>query len=125
MYNTIKLVGIDQFRKKLIDAVNTATDARTGQDLAERIADHLIANGITFATDNNVGSKWIPVTEQLPKYFGTFLVAIEEVHGEKRISVDAADFDPFEKKWATFGYFCAGFTITHWMPLPEPPKEGE
>lgn len=45
MDNTVKGVEIDQFRKKLIDAVNNAIDARTGQDLAERIADHFIANG--------------------------------------------------------------------------------
>lgn len=30
------------------------------------IADHLIANGVTLAEDNNVLSKWIPVTERLP-----------------------------------------------------------
>ena len=69
--------------------------------------------------------QWIPVTERLPDKYGTFLVAIDEVHGENRISVDAADFDPFEKKWSTFGYFCAGYKVTHWMPLPEPPKEVE
>ena len=69
--------------------------------------------------------RWIPVSERLPEYFGTFLVAIDEVHGENRVSVDAADFDPYEKSWKTFGYFCAGFKITHWMPLPEPPKEEE
>ena len=66
--------------------------------------------------------KWIPVTERLPEYFGTFLVAIDEVHGEKRISVDAADFDPERKSWTTWNYFCAGYKVTHWMPLPEPPK---
>ena len=69
--------------------------------------------------------KWIPVTERLPDSFGTFLVAIDEVHGENRVSVDAADFDPFEKRWSTFNYFCAGYEVTHWMPLPEPPKEVE
>lgn len=68
---------------------------------------------------------WIPVSERLPEYFGTFLVAIDEVHGENRVSVDAADFDPYEKSWKTFGYFCAGFKVTHWMPMPEPPKAGE
>lgn len=66
--------------------------------------------------------KWIPVSERLPEHFGTFLVAIDEVHGEKRISVDAADFDPERKSWTTWNYFCAGYKVTHWMPLPEPPK---
>lgn len=67
--------------------------------------------------------QWIPVTERLPGHFGTFLVAIDEAHGENRTSVDAADFDPLEKRWSTFNYFCAGYRITHWMPLPEPPNE--
>lgn len=66
--------------------------------------------------------EWIPVSERLPEHFGTFLVAIDEGHGENRVSVDAADFDPYEKAWKTFNYFYAGFKITHWMPLPEPPK---
>lgn len=48
MDNTSKLVDFDQFREKLIEMVNNARDARTGQDLAERIADHLIANGVTI-----------------------------------------------------------------------------
>ena len=102
------------------------------------IADHLIANGVTILTETkcntiNVklpkeivvhpyGGKWIPVSERLPEHFGTFLVAIDEVHGENRVSVDSADFDPYEKSWKTFNYFCAGFKITHWMPLPEPPN---
>ena len=65
---------------------------------------------------------WISVNERLPDGFGTFLVAIDEVHGENRISVDAADFDPFEKRWLTFNYFCTGSKVTQWMPLPKPPK---
>lgn len=32
----------------------------------QNTANHLIANGVTFETDNNVGSKWIPVTDRLP-----------------------------------------------------------
>ena len=34
-------------RKKLIELVNAAIDSRTGQELGERIADHLISNGVT------------------------------------------------------------------------------
>lgn len=48
MDNTSKLVEIDHVKEKLIVLVNAARDARTGQDLAERIADHLITNGVTI-----------------------------------------------------------------------------
>lgn len=100
-------------REKLIQIID---NSRTYVADKESLTDHLIANGVTF-------QKWIPVSERLPNYFGTFLVAIDEVHGEKRVSVDAADFDPFAKKWTTCNYFCAGFKITHWMPLPNPPEK--
>ena len=100
------------------------------------LADHLIAHGVTlqdhdyhWATETAYKNgyeagkpKWIPVSERLPEHFGTFLAAIDEVHGEKRISADAADFDPERKRWETWNYFCAGYKVTHWMPLPEPPK---
>ena len=50
-------------REKLIELVNDVINylpwgqisTRTGQD----IADHLIANGVTFATDKNVGDNQI------------------------------------------------------------------
>jgi hypothetical protein len=48
MDNASKLVDFDQFRKQLIDAINIAVDARTGETLAARIADHLIENGVTI-----------------------------------------------------------------------------
>jgi hypothetical protein len=106
-------------REKLIELLK-----ESGVAFPISTANFLVANGVTFAKDNDVPNKWIPVAERLPEGFGTYLVAIDEVHGENRVSVDAADFDPFEKRWSTFGYFCAGYKVTHWMPLPEPPKEG-
>ena len=102
-------------REKLIEILRKPIFPHELVDPIEAVADYLLDNGVTI-------HKWIPVSERLPDHFGTFLVAIDEVHGENRVSVDAADFDLSEKRWSTFGYFCAGFKITHWMPLPEPPK---
>ena len=82
------------------------------------IADHIIANGVTFATDNNVGGKWIPLTERLP---------------EDNVRVIA--YRPMEADVSAYKYCVMwGWSvkasmrhvgIAHWMPLPEPPKEGE
>ena len=85
----------------------------------EDVADHLIANGVTFATDNNVGGKWIPVTERLPERGVEVLVCDTR---EDYVSIwehmgDGLWFGN-EVIWATED-------ITHWMPLPEPPKEVE
>lgn len=44
-------------REKLIEIVREIRKTTTAWHTAEDIADKLIANGITIATDNNVGSK--------------------------------------------------------------------
>ena len=79
-------------REKLIEllcqAHNLATDASAfgfgdisyAQQL-EMEADHLIANGVTFAEDNNVPSKWISVKDRLPESGVHVLVACE-MHGQ-------------------------------------------
>lgn len=77
-----------------------------------------------FATDNIVGHKWIPTAERLPDTFGVFIVAIREPCKE-RVGKDCADFDPFDKTWLPSMCWDNGHEITHWMPLPEPPKEVE
>ena len=57
-------------RKKLIELLKDSFEeqySKRGLLTAPHTADLLIANGVTIATDNNVGSKWIPVTERLPQ----------------------------------------------------------
>lgn len=78
------------------------------------LVDHLIANGVTL-TDNNVGCKWIPVTEQEePTENGTYLCH-GYWFGSRRKQTETADF---------FGEWniTNNFILTHWMPLPKPPK---
>ena len=93
------------------------------------LADHLIANGVTVAENNNVPTKWIPVSKRLPKndyekpwterkhylvftFFGRMMVA---------------RFGSKEYLWWVDGHDCVisdrNFgSVTHWMPLPKPPK---
>ena len=66
--------------------------------------------------------KWIPVTERLPNENedvlcsrGNHIGALMDVYAYKG-----------DNKWEdTYGYWSYGHVegITHWMPLPEPPKE--
>ena len=79
-------------------------------------ADHLLSNGVTFATDNNVGGKWIPVTERLPEQYES--VVAWTMYGE----MGEVEHDGSHFLWAYDNDFAA---VTHWMPFPEPPKEGE
>ena len=103
----------------------------------EYTADHLIANGVTFATDNNVSGKWIPVTERLPEKDGKYLVfersGSRTVTSVLRFAKDARKVDryDFRGRWknawyeydSEWGHYTVD-SVTHWMPLPEPP-EGE
>ena len=129
-------------REKLIDLVRDAikwhpTIARVvGETDTKRIADHLIANGVTFATDNNVGSKWIPVLERLPEKDGRYATVCNFGNGVTSrgflsFAKDGKKVDynltgkknvwyEFDREWG----FVSIDSVTHWMPLPEPPKEG-
>jgi beta-xylosidase len=61
--------------------------------------------------------RWIPVTERLP-YESVF------VHG-KGGELVVAQYSHKHKWWEDDeGYYCDTNYVTHWMPLPEPPKEG-
>ena len=69
------------------------------------VADHLIANGVTV-------QKWIPVTERLPEDDRQVLACTK--HGR----AFSAHYDHKWKRWQV----SHSVKITHWMPLPEPPK---
>lgn len=106
-------------REKLIALIIDAkrTDPETGS-FTEWLADFLLANGVTFATDKNVGHKWIPVSEPPEEYrdeYGElipFLVCVDETEYPFRAMYDG-------KKWGD-GLF--EIPVKWYMPLPEPPK---
>ena len=96
--------------------------------LKSSIADLLIASGVTF-------QKWIPVTERLPDIGGCYLVVVKykyDFEKEYNYDTDVATFHfGYESKyidgqWNTYVDWDEGqqyLHVTHWMPLPEPPKE--
>lgn len=49
------------------DAAVSWLDSASYADQLNVEADYLISHGLTFAEDNNVPRKWIPVSERLPK----------------------------------------------------------
>ena len=71
--------------------------------------------------------KWIPVTERLPEEEGWYLVYTTPNREHK--SINKAMFckgyawGNFEPYWRGAGGHWAN--VTHWMPLPTPPKENE
>ena len=107
-------------REKLIDIVEAYADF-LDWDTKEDIVDAIMEK--CFATDNNVGHKWIPVTERLPKPFTPVLVYRKSfgtlppyIKVDKMIlwNDDTQVWTDEIETWKT--------VVTHWMPLPEPPK---
>ena len=82
-------------------------------------ADHLLANGVTV-------QQWIPVTERLPEPYVRVLALRQKFD-------DGGRFQKVEHIIPVYGGEFAWFMdmsswkskVTHWMPLPEPPKDGE
>lgn len=79
-----------------------------------RLADHLISNGITV-------QKWIPVSEPPKEYRDEYGELIPFLVCEKTTEY------PFRGLYdgKTWGDGLISIYPTHWMPLPEPPKECE
>lgn len=77
--------------------------------------------------------RWIPVTEQLPEddlpknsmvKQIKVLTALKSSNGSRTVRSQMR----YRMTWYTsapWAWKCSGSEITHWMPLPEPPKEEE
>ena len=82
-----------------------------------KIADHLIANGVTI-------QRWIPVSERLPKDNERVLVYHDD--GVMRFGINKDGFaDVVSSLYLRNNHRTCFSKVTHWMPLPQPPKEGE
>ena len=68
-------------------------------------ADYLLANDVTF-------QKWIPVSERLPEQGQEVIVASYRMI--KPVVFTTIFWNKEHDNW---------YGITHWMPLPKPPKE--
>lgn len=70
------------------------------------IATHLIENGV-------IVPQWISVEDRLPDNEERVLVAVDSDKSYTKIDTDRMVY----RQWVRWG-----MSVTHWMPLPEPPK---
>ena len=101
----------------------------------------MIDEAPTVAEDTNVPGKWISVKDRLPeekesmfakfhatekwcramwlKESETVLVGVAFPDGGQKVTVGRLH----DGKWSTTVSRVIPHTVTHWMPLPEPPEE--
>ncbi len=87
----------------------------------EDVADHLISNGVTV-------QEWISVADRLPdnKEHDWVLAQVVEDNGFMHIP-NVMEYRQQRNDWLdeTYGWLSehnGAFSVTHWMPLPDPPK---
>ena len=82
-----------------------------GDCFPDRYADHLISNGVTV-------QEWISVKDRLPEEKVNCIVHYKHAYcdndGYWAIGICFYDGEKFQLNSA--------YKVTHWMPLPEPPK---
>ena len=85
-------------------------------------SDSALLNRAADAIEGLSKPRWIPVTERLPKKNGKYLCYVKrfgQYAGMQYYYVDVLVFQEdcfYEDEIGTE-------RVTHWMPLPEPPKE--
>ena len=97
-------------------------------DTYEGQAEYLISHGVTV-------QEWISVDDRLPEKDGAYLVTTNSFGDRQSVKfrwfakdgemVEAYDLAGQKDVWYLYDIECGYVsikTVTHWMPLPQPPK---
>ena len=97
-------------RRKLVELLINAIGL-TPTD-AEIYANDFIAHGVTV-------QEWIDVKGRLPEESGMYIVTANDGHAQR---VSFVQWQKKNRMWNLTGAR-SYWRVTHWMPLPKPPKE--
>lgn len=113
-------------REKLVELIESAR--YWGSNTSEEIADNLLDSGVTV-------QEWISVNDRLPEEDGAYLVTTNSFGDCQSVkfrwfakdgeNVDTHDLAGQKDVWYLYDSECGYVsikTVTHWMPLPKPPK---
>ena len=97
-------------------------------DVREKLVEQLIANGVTV-------QEWISVDDRLPERDGAYLVTTNDFGNRQGVKIrwfakDGETVDEYDlagQKYVWYFYdsecgYASTKSVTHWMPIPEPPK---
>ena len=99
-------------REKLVELVKSAIIDWEHGDVSEWIADNLISNSVTV-------QEWISVEDRLPEPFVSVLV---QMPGEEPFPPVREGFISNDGIWQSAMFRREPGEVTHWMPMPVPPK---
>ena len=125
-------------KEKLVELLNGVIDGgfkwhsysyESGEQLNnDEIASHLIDHGVTV-------QEWISVYDRLPQEDGAYLVTANDFGNSQRVKIrwfakDGETVDKYDlagQKYVWYFYdsecgYASTKSVTHWMPLPQPPK---
>lgn len=116
-------------REALIERPNMNLRACNPGTFSEICYADAIETVINFpAADVEPPRRWIPCSERMPEKEGTYIVVSNRVKPVVTTARFYADNDLHDYKGNILDHISAHFQsnryVTHWMPLPEPPKEG-
>lgn len=105
--DAVPIADAGSVREKLVELIESARCC--GSNTSEEIAENLISNGVTV-------QEWISVDDRLPE-------------NEKEGVLIGLRWGEVDIGWCEDGRWSSEFVneyedgeVTHWMPLPEPPK---
>lgn len=124
---TIRLIDADKLYEKF---KNSTSDTQEEKNF-NQVGRYLVRHAPTVDVD--VADEWVSVSERLPESDEDVLIcAIDVNDGEKSILVSSYDVATFGgrildyKSWSEpYECFSHHHKITHWMPMPGFPKEGD
>ena len=103
--------------RELCDKHDNTTLSKTYKQAADAIEELVATVGVAYnELANNEANKprWISVTERLPEKYSNCIVFSDGYVKEAHFCLENF-YDPIEDYMR--------YKVTHWMPLPEPPKE--
>ena len=106
-------------RERLLEILNVPIYPHESKNPAEVVADYLLDKGVTF-------QKWIPVTERLPEKEGSYIVLTTSGAVTTGRFYTEMIFEPThyrDKAYVRKASWSRNRNVTHWMPLPETPRE--
>ena len=95
-------------KEKLIEIINNVIRCDKCGIVPEWLAENLIFYGVT-------AQEWVSVKDRLPED-GQIVLTY------KNGICDIQTYEARRNGWLCKGWFWSMATVTHWMPMPQPPK---